>query len=67
MKKFKVKLNSDLDIVNEIKERLKESGGYCPCVVQHTDDYKCQCKDFIESEQEGECFCGLFEKIAIDT
>lgn len=56
-----VKLNDNPVIVEEIRERLKESGGYCPCRLVKNDDTKCMCKEFREQES-GECHCGLYVK-----
>ena len=61
-----VKLNSDKEIVNSIKEGLKKTGGYCPCRTERTDDTKCMCKEFksqIEDPNfEGYCHCMLYYK-----
>ena len=56
-----VKLNDNPVIVEEIRERLKESGGYCPCRLVKDEDTKCMCKEFREQEY-GECHCGLYVK-----
>ena len=55
-------INPDEDYVKEIKKRLKENDGYCPCRLQKTVDTKCMCKDFRDQE-EGSCHCGLYIKI----
>ena len=61
-----VKLNPDKEIVKSVKEGLKRTGGYCPCRVQRTEDYKCICKEFREliadPEFEGFCHCMLYYK-----
>ena len=49
----------------EIKERLKENGGYCPCTIIRNDDTKCMCKAFREGK-ENECHCGLFIRTEIE-
>lgn len=56
-----IKLSKDKALVQEIKEMLKENGGYCPCRIEKTDDTKCICKEFREQES-GECHCGLYVK-----
>ena len=38
-----IKLNPDKEIVASVKEGLKKTGGYCPCRIQRTEDYKCMC------------------------
>ena len=59
----KVKLNTDIDLVNKIKEKLKANDGYCPCVLTKRPEDKCMCKNFREQMSqgiEGECHCGLY-------
>ena len=60
---MKIKLNDDKDIVNDIKQRLKENDGYCPCRLKKTPDSKCMCKEFREQQEEGICHCGLYVKV----
>jgi len=61
-----VKLNPDKDIVNTIKEGLKRTGGYCPCRIQRTEEYKCICEEFkkqiADPDFEGYCHCLLYYK-----
>lgn len=56
-----IRVNEDLELVEEIRKQLKENGGYCPCRIERTEDTKCMCKEFREQEQ-GECHCGLYIK-----
>jgi hypothetical protein len=42
----KVKLNEDKELVNKIKEKLRENSGYCPCVLTKRPEDKCMCKNF---------------------
>ena len=58
---MKIKLNSDENIVKEIRQKLKDNDGYCPCKLYKNADTKCMCKDFRE-QSEGECHCGLYIK-----
>ena len=51
------KLNPDKETVSLVREGLKHTGGYCPCLVEKTDDTKCPCKKF---KEEQDCTCGLF-------
>lgn len=48
----------------EIKEALKETNGQCPCVAPYAwnEDTKCMCKAFLESQELGECHCGMYKK-----
>ena len=63
--KTKIILNSDKDLVEDIKQRLKDNEGYCPCRISKTSDTKCMCKEFRE-QAEGECHCGLYLKIVVE-
>lgn len=56
-----IKTSDNKELVEEIKAKLKENGGYCPCRLERTPDTKCMCKEFREQES-GECHCGLFIK-----
>lgn len=61
-----VRLNDNKQIVQEIREGLKNTGGYCPCRVERTDETKCICKEFKEQmadpDFEGYCHCMLYYK-----
>jgi len=60
---MKIVQNPDTEYVNEIKKRLKENNGYCPCALKKTPDTKCRCKEFREQIARGEpgaCHCGLW-------
>ena len=63
---MKIKLNSNKEIVNTIKEGLKKKNGYCPCKIEQNEDTKCMCKEFKEQienpEFEGFCHCMLYYK-----
>lgn len=66
---MKIILNPDKEIVAIAKSQLKESNGYCPCVLPpyRTPDTKCMCKTFKDQVNAGiaaECYCGLY--IAVD-
>lgn len=55
--------NSNKDLVNDIRSKLKANGGYCPCKLIKNNDTKCMCKEFrdmIENKKSGECHCGLY-------
>lgn len=56
-----IKLNPDKEVVKEVRKALMENNGYCPCVIEQTEDTKCMCKEFREMES-GECHCGLYIK-----
>lgn len=63
---LKIVLNDDKQLVDEIRQKLKENGGYCPCKLIKNQDTKCMCKEFREQTTEGECHCGLYKKIKED-
>lgn len=60
---MKITLNPDKVLVQEVREGLKRTGGYCPCRIVRNPDTKCMCKDFLENTEEGECYCGLYIKV----
>lgn len=60
---MKIVVNSDKELVKEVRAGLKRTGGYCPCRVARTEDTKCLCKDFRDQSNEGECYCGLYVKV----
>ena len=66
MDKPKFHLNPDEEIVRNIREGLKRTGGYCPCRLQHIPENICICKEFKEqladSDYHGPCHCGLYVK-----
>ncbi len=63
---MKIRENENKEIVARIREGLKAKGGYCPCRVERTPEYKCMCKEFKEQiadpEFEGYCHCMLYYK-----
>lgn len=60
--KLKIVVNPDRDFVEEMRKRLAETEGYCPCAFEKSDDTKCMCKEFREQDTEGYCHCGLYLK-----
>lgn len=59
----KVVINQDKELVEEIRTKLKENDGYCPCRLTKDDTTKCMCKEFrdqIKRGEAGECHCGLY-------
>lgn len=64
---LKIIKNPNEEIVSEIKTRLKETNGNCPCVLPSawSADTKCPCKNFREQVVEGECHCGLYMKVDV--
>lgn len=60
---MRVTVSDNKELVNKIRNNLKENGGYCPCSIKRTPETKCMCKEFIERQSSGKCHCGLYEKI----
>jgi len=59
---MKIKVSDDTELVQKIRKKLKENGGYCPCVIDKNEDTKCMCKEFRSQSTPGECHCGLYIK-----
>ena len=59
---MKIIKNPDTEYVAEMKKKLKENSGYCPCSILRNADTKCMCKEFREQQTPGLCHCGRFEK-----
>jgi ferredoxin-thioredoxin reductase catalytic subunit len=61
-----VRLNEDKEIVELIRQGLKEKDGYCPCRVQKIPENKCICEEFkaqiADPDFEGYCHCRLYYK-----
>jgi len=57
-----IKVSEDKELVQEIRQKIKENDGYCPCKTQKTPDTKCICREFLEQQESGECHCGLYYK-----
>lgn len=60
---MKIKLNPDKNRVKEIREKLKENDGYCPCRLIKNEETKCICKEFtdaVNSGVKGYCHCELY-------
>ena len=63
--KMQIKVNPDTMKAKEIREKVKENDGYCPCSLFRNEDTKCPCKEFLESQELGECHCGLYIKVEV--
>ena len=63
---MKVKFNDNEEIVRTIKEGLQQTGGYCPCRMERTEETKCICSEFraqmADPDFEGYCHCMLYYK-----
>ena len=63
---MKIRLNENAEVVATVKEGLKRTGGYCPCVRERSEDTKCMCREFREQvkdpDVEGCCHCRRYYK-----
>jgi len=50
-------LNPNKEHVNKIKKALEKTGGYCPCLLERSEDTICTCKDMRENNI---CHCKLY-------
>lgn len=60
---MRIEINSDKDLVKEIRSKIKENNGHCACAIIFDKDNKCMCKEFREQIANGiggECHCGLY-------
>lgn len=60
---MRIKVSDNKEVVEEVRKKLKENSGYCPCKLFKNEDTKCICKEFREQTELGECHCGLYVKI----
>ena len=62
----KVRYNENKEVVQTIKKGLENTGGYCPCKLDRSEENKCMCKEFREQIKdenfEGYCHCMLYYK-----
>ena len=63
---MKIKVNPNQEIANMIREGLKQTGGYCPCRLERTEENKCMCEEvkaqIKDPEFEGYWHCMLYYK-----
>lgn len=60
---MRIETNPDTEYVAEMRKKLKENAGYCPCSVLKNADTKCMCKEFrdqVARNEPGFCHCGLY-------
>ena len=58
---MRIRMNPDRKFANEVLQKIRDNGGYCPCKLEKTVENKCMCKEFLEMEG-GTCHCGLYIK-----
>lgn len=52
-----------IEINPDFRETVRENDGYCPCLIERSEDTRCMCKDFREQKEPGPCHCGRFMKV----
>lgn len=62
---MKIVINDDKEVVTKIRNGLEKHHGHCPCQLTETDENKCMCKEFLESNKLGWCHCHLYKKIEL--
>lgn len=59
---LKIIKNPNNDTYEKMTLAVKNNNGYCPCLIEQSEDTKCICKEFKEQEVEGLCHCERFLK-----
>ena len=59
---MKIKINSNKETVEKIREDINKNDGYCPCQIEKNNNTKCICHNFLDDPKIGWCFCGLYYK-----
>lgn len=62
IKQMKIIQNPDREYAADVKRRVKDNGGFCPCRLVKNAYTKCMCKEFRE-QKSGMCHCGLYIKV----
>lgn len=60
---MKITVTADKQYEAEMRKKLKDNGGYCPCQLVKNKDTKCMCKEFRDMKKNnisGMCHCGLY-------
>lgn len=60
---MRITVTPDKEYAAEIKRKLKDNGGYCPCSLVKNEDTRCMCKEFrdmIAKKEPAVCHCGLY-------
>lgn len=58
---MRIRVTSDVELKEKIRKALKDNDGYCPCKLEHIEDNRCMCKEFL-GQEPGPCHCGLYVK-----
>lgn len=55
--------NPDDEFVRNLKKRIRDNSGFCPCKLDKVKDNKCPCVEF---RTTGYCCCGLYIQSPIE-
>lgn len=61
---MRIVFNPDKTVVASVQRGLAETGGYCPCRTEKTEDTRCMCTEFRTQAADpafsGFCRCMLY-------
>lgn len=61
-----VRETENKDYAAKLYAVMEKNGGYCPCRLQHTEENRCICAEFLaqiaDADFEGFCHCKLYYK-----
>ena len=61
---LRIKTTDNTELANQIRAKLKERNGLCPCKIADIQENHCMCKEFL-NQNVGECHCGLYIKTEV--
>lgn len=59
---FKIFRNPNVEEFQMVSAAVTDNDNYCCCAIEKTDETKCMCKEFRESEVSGFCHCRRYYK-----
>ncbi len=62
-KEYKIFPTPDFNHRKKIETAVKENNGYCPCMLEKTDDTLCMCKQFRDLSHAEFCHCQRYYKV----
>jgi hypothetical protein len=62
---MRITRHADDETAKEIRAKIKEADGHCPCVLKiyRNKDTLCMCKKFLDSPAGTICDCGMYKKL----
>ena len=59
-----LRVSDNRELVEEVRRKLRDNDGYCPCKLIKDETTKCPCAETINELPVGqECHCGLYIKV----